>query len=267
VKIARVTSNSGAVYGLLRDAEVHFCRGTPFSGLEPTGAVSPLNEISLLTPCVPSKMIAVWRNSKALLEARNEQPTIDLCWILKPPSSFAGDSSPIVLPKVANKVIFEAELGIVIGRRCRYVPVEEAHNCILGWTAVNEVTAIDIAAREALFPQHARAKGFDTFGIFGPVIETELDLEAVAIRAWQNGKLRQQFGLADFVRHPYRILSELSHDMTLEPGDLIACGSSVGVAPMQPGDVIQIEISGVGTLGNPVTAESGRETSGEYDAH
>jgi 2-keto-4-pentenoate hydratase/2-oxohepta-3-ene-1,7-dioic acid hydratase in catechol pathway len=256
MKIARFGGDQGETYGFLRGAEIHVCHGEPFAGLKPTGAVRRTADTAFLTPCRPTKMVAIWRNSRSLIEDRGERATSDLCWVLKPPSSFAGTGDAIVLPGAARRVIFEAELGVVIGRRCRKVSLSDAPEVIAGWTAVNEVTATDIVQREPLFQQHGRAKGFDTFGVFGPVIETELDLDKVAIRAWQNGELRQDFGIGDFVRHPYQIVSELSHDMTLEPGDVIACGSSLGVAPLASGDVVRIEISGVGRLENPVTTDA-----------
>lgn len=255
MQIVRITDRESSAYGILQGHEIAVCSGTPFTGLTPTAQTVPLATAQLLTPCLPGKMIAVWRNSRALLQSRSATSTVDLCYVLKPPSSFIGTGEPIRLPAAANNVIFEAELGIVIGTRCKAVTEADAARFVLGWTIVNEVTALDIVAREPTFPQYTRAKGFDTFGVFGPAIQTVFDPAAARIITYQNGVLRQNFGTSDLVRGPYRIVSELSHDMTLEPGDVVACGSSLGVEPMRAGDVIRIEIPEIGVLQNPVIEE------------
>jgi 2-keto-4-pentenoate hydratase/2-oxohepta-3-ene-1,7-dioic acid hydratase in catechol pathway len=257
-RIVRIRDRGEEVYGLLKNGQIEICAGTPFVGLRGTGNLLPAASARFLPPVVASKMVAVWRNSEPLIRASKGRATTDLCYVIKPPSSFIGDGEAIVLPAAAHKVIFEAELGLVVGRRCRYVEEEHAPSCVLGWTVVNEVTASDIVHREPSFAQHTRAKGFDTFGVFGPVVDTEFEAEKANIRAYQNGELRQDFNVRDLVRKPYRILAELSRDMTLEPGDIIACGSSLGVAPMLACDMITIEIPGLGRLTNPVVAESSR---------
>ncbi|GAA5236266.1 DUF2437 domain-containing protein [Verticiella sediminum] len=252
MRIVRVRHQGESRYGLLGGARVELCRGTPFSDLTRTGDV--LCRPPLLAPLTPGKMVAVWRNSRALVVASKARETIDLCYVLKPPSSFIGPDATIVLPPAASRVIFEGELGMVVGRRCKAVSEAHAPSFILGWTIVNEVTASDIIQREPDFPQYTRAKSFDTFGVFGPVVDTDFAPHSAVIRTRQNGELRQEFAVGDLVRGPYRILSELSHDMTLEPGDVIACGSSLGVQPIAAGDVIEIEITGLGVLRNPVAS-------------
>ena len=256
MKIVRIRINGANRYGTLMDQQVRLCNGDPFVGLEPTSELLLLSDVELLPPVPATKMVAVWGNSRPLLQSRGTNPTIDICYLIKPPSSFITHGQAIVLPAVSGKVIFEAELGIVIGRRCRHVTEQDAANFILGWTAVNEVTAPDLVGRDPTFAQNNRAKVFDTFGVFGPWVETEVDLSMVRIRTWQNDVVRQDFTVTDLVRSPHQIVAELSADMTLEPGDVIACGSSLGVAPMQAGDVIRIDVSGVATLVNPVVSEA-----------
>jgi 2-keto-4-pentenoate hydratase/2-oxohepta-3-ene-1,7-dioic acid hydratase in catechol pathway len=258
VKIVRIIQQGSVYYGLLHGETVEICQGTPFSKLIPTGAIIPLPVGPILPPCTPSKMVAVWRNSRAYIQSIDAPETVDLCYIIKPPSSFIGSGDTILLPAVSQKTIFEAELGIVVGQRCKRISEGDAPKYILGYTVVNEVTASDIVPRDKNFPQHTRAKSFDTFGVFGPSIDTDFNPSSAMIRAYQNDELRQDFAVSDLIRGPHCILSELSYDMTLEPGDVIACGSSLGIQPMHPGDEIVIEIPGLGRLANPVANEVSR---------
>jgi len=138
----------------------------------------------------------------------------------------------------------------VIGRRCASVTREQAAQNIFGYTCVNDVTAIEIVARDASFAQWTRAKSFDTFGVFGPVVATGLDASTLVVRTVVGGRERQNFPVSDMVFSPARLVSLISRDMTLEPGDLIACGTSIGVLPMKPGSVIEVSIEGIGTLRN-----------------
>ena len=255
MKIVRIRQRGEVVYGLLHGERVEICQGTPFSKLIPTGEIIPFPVGTILPPCTPSKMVAIWRNSRRYIESIGAPETIDLCYVIKPSSSFIGSGKTILLPSVSHKTIFEAELGIVVGQRCKRISEGDASKYILGYTVVNEVTASDIVPRDGSFPQHTRAKSFDTFGVFGPSIDTDFNPASARIRAYQNGELQQDFAVEDLVRGPYRILSELSHDMTLEPGDVVACGSSLGIQPMHPGDEIVIEITGLGRLTNPVANE------------
>lgn len=256
MRIVRLRHQGAEVYGREVGSQIEPCAGTPFDGLRGQGELLARSACELLAPLCPSKMIAVWRNSKPLIQSLHASATRELCYVLKPPSCFIGPEAAIVLPAHASRVIFEAELGMVIGKKCRRVSEDEAPGYILGWTIVNEVTASDVITRDPAFPQHTRAKSFDTFGVFGPVVDTEFDWPNATIRARQNGQLRQEFRTVDLVRSPCRILSQLSHDMTLEPGDVVACGSSLGVQPMAHGDRIAIEIPGLGILSNPVVRES-----------
>jgi 2-keto-4-pentenoate hydratase/2-oxohepta-3-ene-1,7-dioic acid hydratase in catechol pathway len=149
-----------------------------------------------------------------------------------------------------GKVFYEGELGIVIGKKVSHATLDEARAAIFGYTCVNDVTAFDLLNRDASFAQWTRAKSFDTFGVFGPWIETELDLDNASVFTRINGRERQNFKISDAVFSPYEIVQHLSQDMTLYPGDLIACGTSLGALPMKPGTEVEIEVSGIGVLKN-----------------
>src|SRR5205814_6306602 len=138
----------------------------------------------------------------------------------------------------AGKVVYEGELGIVIGKRCSAVAEADAGRCIFGYTCINDVTAIEIITRDPGFAQWTRAKSFDSFGVFGPVIATGVDPAKLVVKTILNGQERQNYPLSDIIFPPARLVSLVSHDMTLEPGDVIACGTSVGVGSMKPGSVI-----------------------------
>jgi 2-keto-4-pentenoate hydratase/2-oxohepta-3-ene-1,7-dioic acid hydratase in catechol pathway len=147
-------------------------------------------------------------------------------------------------------VIFEGELGIVIGKRCRAVSEADAANCIFGYTCVNDVTASEILNKDPGFAQWTRAKSFDTFGVFGPVIATGLDPSSLVVKTILNDQERQNYPVADVIFAPAALVSLISRDMTLEAGDVIACGTSIGVGSMKPGSTVSIVIEGIGTLTN-----------------
>ena len=150
----------------------------------------------------------------------------------------------------SGKVVYEGELGIVIGERCKAVSEAQAPGCIFGYTCINDVTAVEILNKDPGFAQWTRAKSFDTFGVFGPVIATGLDPAKLMVKTILNGQERQNYPVADIIFPPARLVSLISQDMTLEAGDVIACGTSVGVGSMKPGSTVSIVIEGIGTLSN-----------------
>jgi 2-keto-4-pentenoate hydratase/2-oxohepta-3-ene-1,7-dioic acid hydratase in catechol pathway len=145
-------------------------------------------------------------------------------------------------------VVYEGELGIVIGKRCKGANEEDARQAIFGYTCINDITALDLISKDASFAQWTRAKCFDGFGAFGPVIATGLDWKSLNVRTLLNGRERQNYPCSDMIFSPEQIVHALSQDMTLEPGDVIACGTSLGVLPMKPGSVVEVSIEGIGTL-------------------
>jgi 2-keto-4-pentenoate hydratase/2-oxohepta-3-ene-1,7-dioic acid hydratase in catechol pathway len=231
----------------------------PFHRKEPTGQTWALAEVKLLPPCAPSKVVCVGRNyAEHAAELGNPVPKEPLIF-LKPPSSVIGPDEPIALPKISKRVDYEGELAIVIGKRCRHLsPDEDPKRYILGYTCLNDVTARDLQKADVQF---ARAKGFDTFCPLGPLIETDLDLAAATLETRVNGK-RKQFGhVKEMIFSVDVIIRWIVQVMTLEPGDVIATGTPPGVGPLAAGDAVEVIVSGVGTLHNPVAVADDSEGS------
>lgn len=243
-------------FGTLEGTTINVHAGDMFAGCSATGQTLALADVTLLAPCVPSKMPALWNNfhERAAKEG-NPIPAHPL-YFLKSNNSFCAHGDAIRKPPQFNgKVIFEAELGIVIGKRASHVSVADAPAFIFGYTCVNDVTAVEILREDKTFEQWTRSKGFDTFGPFGPVITTGIDpndlrIKAVLVQPTGEVQERQNYPVADMVFSPAEQVSRISQDMTLEPGDIIACGTSVGAGAMKPGSVIRIDIAGVGLLEN-----------------
>lgn len=249
----RFAHAGSTAYGRVEGGTVMRCRGNLFDPGEALGEPLPLAELSLLTPCVPGKFIGLWNNfqSRAAHEgwARPEHPL----YFVKTDNCYAAHRDAIVRPRhYDGPVVFEGELGIVIGRTCRDIEVADADQYIFGYTCVNDVTARAILKCDPSFPQWSRAKSFDSFGPFGPQIVSGLDPDTLQVRTRVNGKLLQDYPVSDMFFRPREIVARLSRDMTLSPGDLIACGTSLGAGPLTSGDVVEVEIAGVGTLSNPV---------------
>lgn len=197
----------------------------------------------------PSKIVCVGRNyADHAKELGNEVPKAPLLF-LKPPSAIIGDGDTIVLPRDSHQVEYEAEIGVVVGRRMHRVSAEEAEHHIRGFVCLNDVTARDLQKSDG---QWSRAKGFDTFCPIGPRITEELDWRELEVIGRVNGEERQRGQSSEMVFSIPILLSYISHIMTLEPGDLVATGTPAGVGPLVPGDVVEVEIPGVGILRNPV---------------
>jgi 2-keto-4-pentenoate hydratase/2-oxohepta-3-ene-1,7-dioic acid hydratase in catechol pathway len=160
----------------------------------------------------------------------------------------------VEIPEAAGRVVFEGELGIVIGQTCKAVTPEAAEAAILGYTCVNDITSLDVLNADPAFPQWTRAKSFDGFGVVGPVIETGLDWRGLVIKTLVNGRERQSYEASDIILPPAEIVSRLSQDMTLNPGDLIACGTSLGARPIKAGQEVEVVIEGIGGVSVTMTA-------------
>jgi len=198
---------------------------------------------------LPSKVVCVGRNyaehAKELGNTVPEEPLI----FLKPSTSVIGHEDDIIYPSSSKEVHYEAELGVVIGKKCKSVSASAAKDYILGYTCVNDVTARDIQRKENKF---TRAKSFDTFCPIGPVIETELNPLSVKVISRLNGEIKQNGNTKDMIYNIYEIVSFISDIMTLLPGDVIATGTPSGVGPMNVGDKIEVEVEGIGVLINYV---------------
>jgi 2-keto-4-pentenoate hydratase/2-oxohepta-3-ene-1,7-dioic acid hydratase in catechol pathway len=238
-------------FGLLEGESIRLVSGSPFGEHSPGGESVPLRDAKVLTPCVPGKMVALWNNFRALAAKLGNAIPPEPLYFLKANNSFHAHEETIRAPAAyGGKVIYEGELGIVIGRRCTAVSEADAPAHILGYTCVNDVTAVELINRDASFAQWTRAKSFDTFGVFGPVIATGVNPATLSVKTILNGQERQNYPVTDMIFPPAALVSLISRDMTLEPGDVICCGTSVGVGSMKPGSTVSIVIDGIGALTN-----------------
>jgi 2-keto-4-pentenoate hydratase/2-oxohepta-3-ene-1,7-dioic acid hydratase in catechol pathway len=249
-------SHDGATgFGTLDGDDVAVHVGSMFDAPVPTGARLALDQVTLLPPLQPGKFIGLWNNFHELATKQgNTIPTAPL-FFLKAPSSLAAHGADIHPPSgYDGRIVYEGELGLVIGRVCARLDEAEAEAAIFGLTCINDVTATDILSADPAFAQWARAKSADGFGPVGPAIATGLDWNALRIRTALNGRVRQDYPASDMILPPARIVALLSREMTLHPGDLIACGTSVGVLSMRAGQVVEVSIEGIGTLRNTLMA-------------
>jgi 2-keto-4-pentenoate hydratase/2-oxohepta-3-ene-1,7-dioic acid hydratase in catechol pathway len=226
--------------------------GTPLSGFRRLDADKPLETVRLRAPVMPTKILCVGRNYVAhAREHETEVPEVPMLF-LKPPSSLVGPGDSIVVPPQSQQVEHEAELVVVIGKRGRWIPPEETLNHVLGYTIGNDITARDLQRRDG---QWTRGKGFDTFCPIGPWIVTDFDPADAMITCYVNGEMRQMASTRDMVFGVRQIIAFASSVMTLEPGDLLFTGTPAGVGPLHPGDVLETQIEGLGSLRNPVVGE------------
>jgi 2-dehydropantoate 2-reductase len=252
VQWLRFERNGRLEFGTLKDGEIAIHKGDMFTGASPTGETARLSDVRVRTPCDPSKMICLWNNFHQLAAKNSFQVPDEPLYFLKAPNAYLPAGEPIVRPKAYDgKIVYEGELGVVIGKKCSMVSEADAPNYIFGYTCVNDVTAADILKKNPTFDQWVRAKSFDTFGAFGPVIATGLDPMKLSIRTILNGQERQNYPVSDMFFPPHKLVSMVSRDMTLMPGDIISCGTSLGAGVMRDANnVIEIAIDGVGTLSN-----------------
>jgi 2-keto-4-pentenoate hydratase/2-oxohepta-3-ene-1,7-dioic acid hydratase in catechol pathway len=239
------------VFGLIDGDTVREISGDVFSAWRPSVRSWPLAQVKLLPPVTPTKIVCVGRNYREhAAELGNEVPKQPLIF-LKPPSAVIGSDEPIVYPPDSQRVDHEGELAVIIGRTASKIAADDFEPYVLGYTCLNDVTARDL---QKLDVQFTRGKSFDTFCPLGPLIETELDLALTTVETFVNGQRRQHAPLSDMIFSIGAIISWISRVMTLVPGDVIATGTPAGVSPLHPGDVVEIVVSGIGTLRNPVVA-------------
>lgn len=254
MKIVRIKSDDDIVYGVADSEGVLVYQGSPFVAWEPTENVVPWPKVTLLSPVIPTKVMCVGKNYEDhAAEMQGEVPEEPLIF-MKPATSVIGSNANVVHPKLSEEVHHEAELAVVISKPARNIRAEDASQYIFGYTAANDVTARDLQRRDG---QWARAKGFDTFCPLGPAIETELDpLERLAVICKVNGEVRQAGFTADMVFGVAEILEYVTAFTTLLPGDVILTGTPSGVGKVEPGDVMEVEVDGIGVLTNRVVAAS-----------
>ncbi|MDD2923469.1 MAG: fumarylacetoacetate hydrolase family protein [Anaerolineales bacterium] len=252
MKIVRYRiNNEEPKYGWMLDDKVGEIQGNIFGEYRRREAKIPLKEVRLAAPCEPSKIICVGRNYvEHAKELGNEVPKSPLIFF-KPPSSIIANAEHIILPPQSKQVEHEAELVVVIGKRGRNIIAEQAKEYIFGFTIGDDVTARDLQKTDG---QWTRAKGFDTFCSFGPWIDTDFDASDAVVTCRVNGQMRQMASTRDMVFNVSALIAYISSVMTLEAGDIIFTGTPAGVGELKNGDVVDVEIEGLGKLSNPVKA-------------
>jgi 2-keto-4-pentenoate hydratase/2-oxohepta-3-ene-1,7-dioic acid hydratase in catechol pathway len=256
VKIVRFRAGDDIAYGLAEAEGVTLYQGSPFVAWEPTETLIPWEAVQLLAPVLPSKVVAVGQNYADHADELDSPVPEEPVLFLKPATSVVGPNVPVVHPPASEEVHHEAELAVVIGRPARNIRAEDASQYVFGYTAANDVTARDLQNRDG---QWTRAKGFDTFCPLGPAIETELDpLERLAVICRVDGDVRQAGFTADMVFGVAEILEFASAVMTLLPGDVVLTGTPAGVSKVEPGQMMEVEVDGVGILANRLMAPASR---------
>jgi len=252
VRIARFSHHDAIRFGIVDETDLVVLSGDPmFAGFDTTGERVPLSEVTLLAPVIPrSKIVCVGKNyHDHAAEMGGEAPAEPMLF-LKPNTSVIGPNDAIVRPVQSQRTDFEGELAVVIGRIAKNVPAENALDYVLGYTIGNDVTARDLQRSDG---QWSRAKGFDTFCPLGPAIETDFDLDGGArVVTRVNGEVRQDGPISDMVHSVPDIIAYASAAFTLLPGDVILTGTPAGIGPFQAGDVVEVEITGLGVLRNTV---------------
>ena len=246
----RYTHDGRDGFGRLDGETIAVHQGDLFGDATATGATLALSEVTVGLPCRPSKYIALWNNFHAAAEKQGLTAPQAPLFFVKPANTYRASGETVTAPEGVGRLLFEGELGIVIGQRGRDLTPEEAAAHIFGYTCVNDVTALEVLKADPSFVQWTRSKGFDGFGPFGPVIATDLDPEILDVAVRVNGRERQRYPLADMIFRPHEVVALVSQGMTLEPGDLIACGTSNGAGPIPKGARVEVEIDGIGVLSN-----------------
>lgn len=237
-------------FGTIEGSRVRVWHGNMFEYPEYGDRTIALEDVHLLTPVRPTKVIALWNNFKALGAKLGLAEPAEPLYLVKTPNSYLEPGGTIRHPGGESKVVFEGELGIVVGRRCKQVSERDAPGHVFGYTCANDVTVADILHRDASFAQWVRAKGFDTFCPFGPAVATGLDPATLRVRTLLDGQVRQDYPVSDMRFSVAQLVSLISQDMTLLPGDVILCGTSIGVGSMKAGSTVEVEIEGIGRLSN-----------------
>ena len=248
----RYELNGSIRFGPLEGDTITQHQGDMFAGATLSGETVALAKVKILAPCIPTKMVAMWNNFHALAAKLEVVEPDEPLYLLKGNNSFLGPNETVRRPKSYDgKVGYEGELGIVIGKTSTNVSEADALDHVFGYTCINDVTAMELIFKDKTFPQWARAKSFDTFGVYGPVIATGLDPATLVVKTVLNGDERQNYPISDMIFPVAKLVSMISGDMTLMAGDIIACGTSIGVGSMkEKSNTVDVTIDGIGTLSN-----------------
>ena len=246
-----INEDQAPAYGIVQEGMVHAMLGDLCQEPDIGGVLAPLEQVHLLAPAQPSKIVAVgWNYLDHVTEHDAEAPAEPLLF-LKPPSSIIGPGASIQIPAQTQHVEHEVELAVIIGQGGRQIAQKDAMKHVLGYSCADDVTARDLQKSDG---QWTRAKGFDTFCPLGPWVETELDPGNLAVTARVNGKVRQQGETGQLIFPVEMLISYISGIMTLEAGDVILTGTPAGVSPIHAGDLVEVEVEGIGVLSNNVVA-------------
>lgn len=249
MKYARYEREGAVNYGLVEGNTVCRLEGDIFGEYKVTGESYQLSDVRLLAPVMPSKIVAVGINYRDhATEMKHDLPE-DPVLFIKPPTAVIGPEDKVIRPQMSQRVDYEAELALVIGKKAKDVEPEEALEYILGATCLNDVTARDLQSKDG---QWTRAKSFDTFAPMGPFIVTDVDYNEIDIELVLNGETKQKSNTRYFISNAQKIVSYISKVMTLNPGDVIATGTPSGVGPMKSGDVVEVRLEGIGVLRNHI---------------
>ncbi len=253
MKIVRFAVDNKARYGILNGESIQGIEDKPYRHLKPSDHHYQLSKVKLLSPCLPSKIVALGLNYHGhAKELKTPLPNAPLIF-LKPSTAVIGPEDNITYPSSSHRVDYEGELAVVIKKMAWRVSKEDALDYVLGYTCFNDITARDLQRSDK---QWTRAKSFDTFAAVGPCIETELDPGSTPVETYLNGELKQQGNTNDLIYSVIELINFVTHVMTLLPGDIIATGTPSGIGPMYPGDTVEIKIKPIGTLKNYVVKNS-----------
>jgi len=249
MKFVRFQREDRIGYGIWEDDLIREISGSIYGDFEVSSLKHKFSEVRLLPPAEPTKIICVPLNFRSHIEELGDKIPEFPSHFIKPLTTIISPEDPILYPRVAKRVDYEGELGVVIKNRIKDVSIEEALNHVLGYTCFNDITERTLTRVQG---QLTRAKGFDTFAPFGPCISTGLDPANLTVRTFLNKKMVQEGWTGELVFPVPFLIHYLSQCMTLFPGDIISTGTPGGIGPMNPGDVVEVTIEGIGTLRNPV---------------
>lgn len=251
MKFIRFSREGSVAYGVLDGNRVHTIQGDIFHTYAITNTDCAVQEVKILSPCMPSKIIAVGLNYRSHAKEMSMPIPDEPLIFMKPATAVIGHEDHILYPDMSRRVDYEGELGVIIGKTCRHVSHEHAIDYILGYTCCNDVTARDLQKKDGQF---TRSKSFDTFAPIGPCIETDINPDDICVETFLNGTRRQQGSTGDFIFPVHYLVSFISQVMTLCPGDVISTGTPSGIGPMQPGDSVEVRIDGIGILRNIIVS-------------
>ena len=252
MKFVRIQTKGRTTYGVYEDGKIKEISAAPFEQFDYTGNEYDESSVKVLAPVIPSKIVAIGKNYHAHAMEMNEGEPTEPLLFLKPSTCVVANGDNVVYPSISKRLDYEGELGVVIGKTCRNVSANDALHYVLGYTCLNDVTARDIQKSD---PQWTRGKGFDTFCPLGSYIVTGIDASDLPIETRLNGEVKQHSRTSCMTHNIPKLIEYISRVMTLLPGDIIATGTPEGIGPMQVGDVVEVEIEGLGVLTNKIISE------------